>query len=146
MEKYMKRDRYTRNSYICIGNNVLGKPRDRHGDNVRIEFESLAWAGHVARMGEKMIAYRILVGMPEGKRPPGTPRRRWVDNIKMDLREMGWRGLDGYGSGYGSVEGSCEHGIEPSVSIKCWEVLELLHNWLFLQKGSGPLVSKQVSK
>jgi hypothetical protein len=22
------------------------------------------------------------------------------------------------------VEGSCEHGIEPSGSIKCWEVLE----------------------
>jgi hypothetical protein len=22
------------------------------------------------------------------------------------------------------VEGSCEYGIEPSVSIKCWEVLE----------------------
>jgi hypothetical protein len=26
------------------------------------------------------------------------------------------------------VEGSCEHGIEPSGSIKCWEVLEELHN------------------
>jgi hypothetical protein len=36
------------------------------------------------------IFYRILVGKPEGKRPPGRPRRRWVDNIKMDLREIGW--------------------------------------------------------
>jgi hypothetical protein len=26
-------------------------------------------AGHVARMGEKMNAYRILVGKPEGKSP-----------------------------------------------------------------------------
>jgi hypothetical protein len=26
------------------------------------------------------------------------------------------------------VEGSCEHGIEPSGSIKCWGVLEGLHN------------------
>jgi hypothetical protein len=26
------------------------------------------------------------------------------------------------------VEGSCEHGIEPSGSIKCWEFLEGLHN------------------
>jgi hypothetical protein len=25
------------------------------------------WAGHVARMGVKMNAYRILVGKPEGK-------------------------------------------------------------------------------
>jgi hypothetical protein len=46
----------------------------------------MRWAGHVARMGEKRNAYRILVGKPEGKRPLGIPRRRWVDNIKMDLR------------------------------------------------------------
>jgi hypothetical protein len=39
--------------------------------------------------GEKMNAYMILVGNPEGKRPLGRPRRRWVDNIKMDLREDG---------------------------------------------------------
>jgi hypothetical protein len=35
----MKRNWYTRNAYICIGNNVLGKRRDRHGDNIRIESE-----------------------------------------------------------------------------------------------------------
>jgi hypothetical protein len=51
-------------------------------------------AGHVARMGEKRNAYRMLVGKAEGKRPLGRPRRRWVDNIKMDLREIGWDGLD----------------------------------------------------
>jgi hypothetical protein len=51
-------------------------------------------AGHVARMGEKRKAYRILVGNPEGKRPLGRPRRRWVNNIKMDLRETGWGGMD----------------------------------------------------
>jgi hypothetical protein len=45
-------------------------------------------------MGEKMNAYRILVGNPEGKRPLGRPRCRWVDNIKMDLRGMGWTGMD----------------------------------------------------
>jgi hypothetical protein len=32
--------------------------------------------------------------------------------------------IDRTGSGYGGVEGSCEHGNEPSGSIKCWEVLE----------------------
>jgi hypothetical protein len=52
------------------------------------------WAGHVARMGPKMNAYRILVGKPEGKRPLGRQRQRWVDNIKMDLREIGWGGMD----------------------------------------------------
>jgi hypothetical protein len=45
-------------------------------------------------MGEKRNAYRILVGMPEGKRPLGRPRRRWADNVKMDLREIGWDGVD----------------------------------------------------
>jgi hypothetical protein len=53
------------------------------------------WAGHVAQMGEKRNAYRILVGKPEGKRPLGRPRRRWVDNIKIDLKRdrMGWDGM-----------------------------------------------------
>jgi hypothetical protein len=40
---------------------------------------------HVARMGKKRNAYRILVGKPEGNRPLGRPRRSRVDNIKMDL-------------------------------------------------------------
>jgi hypothetical protein len=44
--------------------------------------------------GEKMNAYRILVGNPEGNRPLGGPRRRWVDNIKMNLREIGWNDMD----------------------------------------------------
>jgi hypothetical protein len=57
----------------------------------------LRWAGHVARMGENRTAYRILAGMPEGKRPLGRPRRRWVDNIKIDLREIGWDGVDWIG-------------------------------------------------
>jgi hypothetical protein len=29
----------------------------------------MRWANHVARMGEKRTAYRLLVGKPEGKRP-----------------------------------------------------------------------------
>jgi hypothetical protein len=50
-----------------------------------IKSRRMRWAGHVARMGEKRNAYRILVGKPEGKRPLGRPRRRCVDNITMDL-------------------------------------------------------------
>jgi hypothetical protein len=49
----------------------------------------MRWAGHVARMGAGRGVYRVLVGRPEGKRPPGRPRRRWEDNIKMDLGEIG---------------------------------------------------------
>jgi hypothetical protein len=70
-------------------------------------------------MEAKMHAYMILVGNPEGKRPLGRPRRRWVDNGSYRDR-MGWYGLDRSGSGWGPVEGSCEHGNEPSGSIKRW--------------------------
>ena len=45
--------------------------------------------GHVARMGLRRGAYRVLVGKPEGKTPLGKLGRRWEDNIKMDLQEMG---------------------------------------------------------
>jgi hypothetical protein len=39
------------------------------------------------------------------------------------------------------MEGSCEHGNEPLGSIKCWEVLQWVHNWRLLKKGSAPCVS-----
>jgi hypothetical protein len=45
-------------------------------------------------MGERRGVYRILLGIPEGRRPLGRPRRRWEDNIKMDLREVGWESMD----------------------------------------------------
>jgi hypothetical protein len=57
-----------------------------------IESKRKRCEGPVALKGMKKIAYRILVGKPEGKRPLGRPRRRWVDNIKMDLREIEWDG------------------------------------------------------
>jgi hypothetical protein len=43
-----------------------------------IKSRRMRWAGHVARMGEKRNAYRILVG----KRPLGRPR------------EIGWGAMD----------------------------------------------------
>jgi hypothetical protein len=59
-----------------------------------IKSRRMKCARHVARIGEKRNAYRILVGNPEEKRPVGRPRPRWVDNIKMDHREIGWDGMD----------------------------------------------------
>jgi hypothetical protein len=59
-----------------------------------IKSRRMRWAKHVARMGDKRNAYRILVGKPEGKRPQGRSRRRWEDNIRIDLREIGWGGMD----------------------------------------------------
>ena len=60
-----------------------------------IKWRRMRWAGHVARMGEGMGVYRVLVGKPEGRRPLGRPRRRWVDNIRMDLRGARYRGNGG---------------------------------------------------
>jgi hypothetical protein len=71
---------------------VTGGWRKLHNEELRdlysspsiiriIKSRKVRWAGHVARMEEKINAYRLLVG----KRPLGRPRRRWVDNIEMDI-------------------------------------------------------------
>jgi hypothetical protein len=53
------------------------------------------WAGHVARMGEKRNAYRILVGKPDGKRPLGRSRRWWLVVIIIDYKDgMERNGID----------------------------------------------------
>jgi hypothetical protein len=59
-----------------------------------IKSRRMRWAMHVARMGKRRNAHRILVRKPEGRRPLGRPRHGWVDNIKMDLRETGWDDMD----------------------------------------------------
>jgi hypothetical protein len=57
---------------------------------------------------------------PERKRSLERPRRRWEDNIRMDLGEIGWVGM-----------------VEPSGSMKCWEILEYLRNWQLLKEDSA---------
>jgi hypothetical protein len=87
---------------------VTGGWRKLHNEELRnwccspsiirmIKSRRIRWAGHVARMGEKRNAYRLLVGKPEGKRPLRRPRRRWVDNIRMDLAEIECDGVDWIG-------------------------------------------------
>jgi len=65
-------------------------------NNIRvIKSRRLRWAGHVACIGAKRSAYRLLIGKTEGK-----PRLRWGDNIRIALQEVGWgHGLDWSGSG-----------------------------------------------
>jgi hypothetical protein len=75
---------------------VTGEWRKLHNEELRDLYSSpsiirimktrrMRWAGHVAQMGEKRNAYRLLVGKPERKRPLERPRHRWVINIKFDL-------------------------------------------------------------
>jgi hypothetical protein len=47
-----------------------------------IEPSRMRYAGHVACMGEKRNAYKVVVGKLEGKRPLGIPQHGWEDNIK----------------------------------------------------------------
>ena len=62
-----------------------------------IKSRRMRWAGHVARMVEERVVYRVLVGEPEGKRTLGRPRRRLVDNIRMDLQDVGCGYMDWIG-------------------------------------------------
>jgi hypothetical protein len=48
----------------------------------------MGWTGHVARIEDRRVAYRVLMGKPKGKRPLGRPRRRWEDNIKMGFQDV----------------------------------------------------------
>jgi len=59
-----------------------------------IRSRRLRWEGHVARMGERRDAHKVLVGRSKGKRPLGRIKRRWEDNIKMNLLTAIWGGKD----------------------------------------------------
>jgi hypothetical protein len=49
--------------------------------------------------GEKRNVYRLMVEMPEGRRPLGRCKYRWGDNIRKDLGErLGWCELKMSGS------------------------------------------------
>jgi hypothetical protein len=69
---------------LYFSTNAIGKIKSRR----------MRLARHVANMGEKRNAYRVLVGKPKGKGPLERPGRRWVDNIKMDLRGIRWGNMD----------------------------------------------------
>jgi hypothetical protein len=77
---------------------VTGEWRKLHNEELHILYSfpniirqikswRMRWAGHVVRMGEERNVYKVLVGKPEGKTPPGRPRHIWEDGIRMDLRE-----------------------------------------------------------
>jgi len=53
-----------------------------------MNLQEVGWAEHVARIGERRGAYRVLVRRLEGTRPFGRARRRWEDNIKIDLQDV----------------------------------------------------------
>ena len=54
----------------------------------------MRWAGYVACVGEKINAYRVLVGKHEYRRPVGRCNHRWDNSIKVDLKAIGWDNMD----------------------------------------------------
>jgi hypothetical protein len=48
----------------------------------------------------------------------------WEDNIKINHKEIGLEGVGWNSSSWEPVAVSCEHGNEPSGSIKCREFLQ----------------------
>jgi len=60
-----------------------------------IKSRRMRWAGHIARMGERRGAYRLLVGKPERTRPLGRLRHRREIILKWFFRKRGrGHGLD----------------------------------------------------
>ena len=53
----------------------------------------MRWAGHVARMGEERVVYRVLVGKPEGKNHYGDLGVDGMDLRKVGCGYMDWIGL-----------------------------------------------------
>ena len=51
-----------------------------------IKSRRLRCAGHVARMEEDRGDFKILTGIPTGKRPLGRPRRRWENKLEWILK------------------------------------------------------------
>jgi hypothetical protein len=45
----------------------------------------MRWASNVARIGENINAYRVVVGKRDKKKPLGRPTRRLEDNSKMHV-------------------------------------------------------------
>jgi hypothetical protein len=65
-----------------------------------IKSRRMMWVGHVAQMGEKRNACRLLVGKTKGERPLERPRCRWieiglggVDWISLAQDRYRWRAL-----------------------------------------------------
>jgi hypothetical protein len=45
----------------------------------------MRWVRHVARMGDRRVAYMVLVEKPEERRPLGRRKSRLEGTTKMDL-------------------------------------------------------------
>ena len=72
-------NRVLREIFVTKRDGVTGEWRKLHNEELNdlycspnivrlIKLRRMRWAGHVACMGERRVAYRLLVGKPERKR------------------------------------------------------------------------------
>jgi hypothetical protein len=119
-------DRVLRRIFVPKRGEVTGEWRKLHSGELhnlysfpriirQIKSRRMRWAGHVEHMGEGRKVYRVLVVMPEGKRPLERQRHRWQNGIRMGLRDVEWGGgggggglnYHGWGGGRGAGGGDC---------------------------------------
>jgi hypothetical protein len=61
----------------------------------------MRFTGHVAWMGERRVAYRVLVGNPGGKRPFARLCTEWRKILNWIVKYSGGCDVACFGSGYG---------------------------------------------
>jgi hypothetical protein len=60
----------------------------------------------------------------------------WVDSNKIDDRKIGWCSMDWIDLAPDGDRWRVL--VDIKYSIKCWEVLQYMHKWWPLEKGSVP--------
>jgi len=97
-------NRVQRKVFGAEGEEITGEWRRPHNEELHDLYSSsniiwviksirMRWTGHLVHMSKTTAAYRVLVGIPDEKRPLGIAELRWEDNIKVDLQ--------GFGGGHG---------------------------------------------
>jgi hypothetical protein len=76
---------------------VTGEWRKLHNEELRDLYSSPSRVKSRRMRRAEHVAYRLLMGKPEGKRPLRRPRCTWVDNIRMELGEVGRGDVDWIG-------------------------------------------------
>jgi hypothetical protein len=80
-------------------------------------------------MGETRNVYKILVRIPEGKRPLGRRRSIWEDNVKIYIKQIG------RGEGADWIHPGQQRGLwwelhnEPSGSMKGGKFIDQLSDY-----------------
>ena len=61
-----------------------------------IEEKRLRWYGHLKRMPENRIPWKILNWTAEGRKGKGRPRECWMDGVRGNMERKGGSSSFGY--------------------------------------------------